>query len=721
MLLFALVGCASTPTIDGGVRDAGDHPLNGIGVESALELEILLTQAAEAGDVEQVKALLAKGADPDGISGTKARVYRYANGLGDKWLGVRVQATPMMAVLQSERSEESYYTPKHEPAIIAEVIELLLRGGADSDIQGGMGVSALWMAIEIKQLACIKLLVEAGADVNISLEGFTQIDIHRTDATTPLARAIQTENIEIIRYLLDAEANPYDYGWGMNALSRAAGRHNPDILELLLTHMDETYGLDALTLSQALAELIREWPDDHWIKPQHEPRYRADWFDCFVLLAEYGANLEGVQRQSLLPYYLKDIEQPMFNAWAKHAGRQGLDGDSHPKKTLFDILALGDIDALRKAFEQGLDPNQLDYSFDLEPYHLLLLELYGYEEPEASKLVKLFVEHGFDLGIRDEIDGRTLLHIAVVEFPSLVPYLLEKAAPVNAEDHEGRTPLDYLSEDEDRQLVELLMGKGARNGNPIDPPRPNVVNDTPSKPNPRMQGLMGPALRDETFEQIVAEQRYLHPVDGLKPYRPSDFKIGKVIRYDLGGGRLAYLAFDEEKDASGRSRFVLFRSDGAMLPGRPGEEWRLRHEDVVDLDADGVKELLIDVTFRDGQTKIGGLRVVSMDKPKKEQWVVLYPHRNEPAGFDWQVGEEHWRSKTRNIEFGPTDGSGKPLWSVWEMKHDDNWLNKRFKDDDFFVQIKPLPIVLDRDDSERYTVGDSAAWLAHRLYHARYD
>ena len=60
---------------------------------------------------------------------------------------------------------------------------------ADPDLRDGFGTTALHEAASMGTLASVKLLVEAGARIDASRSGYTQIDIHHADPTTPLAEA----------------------------------------------------------------------------------------------------------------------------------------------------------------------------------------------------------------------------------------------------------------------------------------------------------------------------------------------------------------------------------------------------------------------------------------------------------------------------------------------------------------------------------------------------
>lgn len=690
--------------------------------EDVLELEILLTRAAHAGDDEAVRALLEQGADPDGLSGTKMRRYMQAVGRPGKRHGIRAYASPLIAAFARPWDEEKReYKPVDESKVLA-VAELLLQAGADPDIQGGMGVLALEEAVGFGFVEGVRLLIESGADVNLSAAGFTQIDIHRGDAPTPLAQAIQGGHHDIIALLLKAEADIYNDDWGMDALSRAAYEHDPVAMALIL-EATEKYGLGAKPLSLALGELINEWPRDDEANPAYVHRERADWLKCFTMLVERGATLTYT-RDDVYRFLLEEIDLPIFRDWVAVGGRQGLNEKRIKPISLDDLYE--DLDStglLQRLLADGVDPNTRVYRFDGEPYLAFFDIDYDLDEPDGVARLRLLVDAGFDLDVRGN-DGGTVLHYAA-EYgsPALVAYLIEKGSAINIEDAFANTPLDLANGE---AIVKLLVERGAKRGqgNGIAEPSLENMPQAQAVTNAVVAKLENIDARQSAFDSIVGQQRYLRRIwfDKWRGHEP--FTVGQVLRLDLPKGPAAYLVFDLEKNGQGRSRFVYVRGDGAMLPSRSGEQWRLRPADVIDLDQDGIKEMLIDVTLRDNATHLGGLRVISTlpgaGVDTDLGWMVLFPHWTEPGAWRWQVNDSSEQGKSRTISFGPLGGSGDLLWSPWELVYNPDWLSEQVSDYGLFADGTVLPLRLVRDDAAEHVAGDVAEDLAEQVYPERY-
>lgn len=120
-----------------------------------------LRRAAQKGDVENVKNLLAKGADPNAQTSTGETALFFA-----AWKGHR------------------------------EVAALLVEAGAGTDAQDGLGRTALAVAANFNRTEVVGELLKHGADPNLpDKEGWT-----------PLMKAVEKGSAEMVRLLLDAGA-----------------------------------------------------------------------------------------------------------------------------------------------------------------------------------------------------------------------------------------------------------------------------------------------------------------------------------------------------------------------------------------------------------------------------------------------------------------------------------------------------------------------------------
>ena len=96
--------------------------------------------------------------------------------------------------------DECNWTPLYRSIISGNLkaTEVLLKNGADPNIQCSMGETPLYQAVDMEKLEHVKLLLKHDADPNIS----------QIDGLSSLHLAVLKQNIIIIKYLLKFKANP---------------------------------------------------------------------------------------------------------------------------------------------------------------------------------------------------------------------------------------------------------------------------------------------------------------------------------------------------------------------------------------------------------------------------------------------------------------------------------------------------------------------------------
>ena len=106
----------------------------------------------------------------------------------------------------------------------AELVRILIEGGANVDVKDVFGEPALHEAIALGDPAMVNILVEAGADVNAK----------NVFGDPALHRAILNNDVEIVRILVDAGADVnINNAFGDSAVSRAVQENNKEILRIL--------------------------------------------------------------------------------------------------------------------------------------------------------------------------------------------------------------------------------------------------------------------------------------------------------------------------------------------------------------------------------------------------------------------------------------------------------------------------------------------------------
>lgn len=164
------------------------------------EIALKFTDAAEEGNLEKVKLMLAKGTDidiePGGHKGWTALMAASTYGetgivkyLISKGANVKVKLKDgETTLIQSAQNDENI-----------EIVESLLKAGVEINAPTKNGLTALMRFAWMGQAEAVKLLLDAGADTKIKDE----------NGWTAFYFACSHGNDEkIVKYLLDAGANP---------------------------------------------------------------------------------------------------------------------------------------------------------------------------------------------------------------------------------------------------------------------------------------------------------------------------------------------------------------------------------------------------------------------------------------------------------------------------------------------------------------------------------
>ena len=171
-----------------------------------MDMDDLLIQAIEDGDVALLAKLLRAGADVSVETGDGTLLHTLTT-----WGGAdTITAAPRMAVMLMEAGvdvnaidPESGRTPLME-AVLSDnlpLVRVLLEHGADVSLADKEdGATALHLAADRASAECVKLLIEHGADVNA----------RETDGMTPLQWAVHFKRHRIAEILLAHGATPLE-------------------------------------------------------------------------------------------------------------------------------------------------------------------------------------------------------------------------------------------------------------------------------------------------------------------------------------------------------------------------------------------------------------------------------------------------------------------------------------------------------------------------------
>ena len=118
--------------------------------------------------------------------------------------------------------------------------------------------------------------------------------------------------------------------------------------------------------------------------------------------------------------------------------------------TLHSAACYEDLEMVQVLLDYGVDVNA--QTGGITP---LNFSFFCFKDP---RVVRLLLDHGANPNIQREVDGITLLRNAsICGRIEVVRLLVEHGASVELKDEDGKTPLDYASETQHDEIIELLL------------------------------------------------------------------------------------------------------------------------------------------------------------------------------------------------------------------------------------------------------------------------
>jgi ankyrin repeat protein len=344
-----------------------------------------------------------------------------------------------------------------------------LEEGADPNAESSPGRPALFLAASRGNAEAVRLLIDAGADVNAdtadgsilvkaAVEGYPEVVEMLLDAgadidamgrawvqgdAPALWAAVASEHgvIEVARLLIEhgADVDQVDPTTNATPLILAASTNQSDMVELLLeSGADINFqSSDGTTALHAAA---------------FNPFGGRSSPEAARVLIEHGAalNITDAQGRTPLDIALPDVAEILREAGAKAGSQQ-----STQNGQVISAIGEGDVAALEAELKAGADPNA-----ESSPGRPALFLAAGRGNAEAARLL---LDAGADVHAQT-VDGSILVRAAHEGHREIVEMLLDAGADINAT---GRswTPDDsalYAAADRGHtDVATLLVGRGA--------------------------------------------------------------------------------------------------------------------------------------------------------------------------------------------------------------------------------------------------------------------
>ena len=444
------------PGLDAGTSADGEDkeaaPTPSIGSEA-------LFTAIEKDDVEMVRLLVETGGDVNAAEGFGGNTPLHeAVEKGD------VEIVKILVAAGADVNAEGFMS--RTPLTLAaeegatEIMQILLGSGpsADTSADGedkeaastpSIGSEALYTAIEKGDHEMVRLLVEAGADVNAA-EGF--------GGNTPLHEAVEQGDVEMVKILVAAGADVNAEGFmSRTPLTLAAEEGATEIMQILLgsgpsadTSADGEDKEAASTPSigsEALYTAVE--------KGDHE---------MVRLLVEAGADVnaaEGFGGNTPLHEAVEQGDVEMVKILV--AAGADVNAEGFMSRTPLTLAAEeGATEIMQILLGSGPDADTPADGEDKEAASTPSIgseALYTAVEKGDHEMVRLLVEAGADVNAAEGFGGNTPLHEAVEQGDvEMVKILVAAGADVNAEGFMSRTPLTLAAEDGATEIMRILLG-----------------------------------------------------------------------------------------------------------------------------------------------------------------------------------------------------------------------------------------------------------------------
>jgi ankyrin repeat protein len=398
-----------------------DNHLPTVDIVGPMPLNSALMYAAWAGSVEMTEMLLNKGANKEQMNsiGLTPLMFSVAYVMDTSPEVTKEKAVKVAALLLDRGAK----VDSHGFSSTIRFMKIDLPKGTPASVnpkvisRGGGGVSALMYASRNGFIEGAKLLLDRGAKIELQMYG---------NKWTPLMLAANSDKTEMVNYLLDrgAKIEAVDTV-GNNSLLITSGGLQYDTVTALLRKKANVNAFIPTTGANALMNAINQAREDR----------EKDSLKMMNLLLDNNINInfQGIGGNTALMY---------ASGWG---------------------VVTKNPDRAELLLDRGARVNLQNRKGETA---LMMAAYRGH-----VKTAKLLLERGANMELKD-VNGRTALMTASAatidlkdnnsDFPELVKLLLDKGADINAKDKNKSTALSLATKNGHKKIIALLTAKGGK-------------------------------------------------------------------------------------------------------------------------------------------------------------------------------------------------------------------------------------------------------------------
>jgi ankyrin repeat protein len=446
-----------------------DTPLRAAIKENAIDkVKALLSAGADVNEgrplrlacslrcLEIVKLLLVYGADPNQTDqDLDTALLCCCDGSEHQELRVELVSLLLTHNAKIDIHPKNQDGALHKAAMYGhpELLRLLIEAGADVNEKGGYGRTPLIYAASSGVVASLQMLITAGADVNAKNEGGQNALFDSISGLHPSANIVEVLIDAGIDLTLIAQYNHTAFTWAANY-----GQH--EIVELLLRR-----GVDINQKAKGETAL------SHALQRKK--------FDTVNLLLDRGADVND-------EYFVRNVISSGNQKLAERVIKQTT---KKTPKALQEAAREGKITLARMLLDAGVDVNGKTYDGDETPLikaasngklkmvELLVKKGAALEARDGrgntallhaawgghTMVVQFLIDHGADLAAQNKLNWNALMQACAENHVETAKLLIELGSPLNEVDQErGYTALTIAKVASSQSLVDLLLKHGAK-------------------------------------------------------------------------------------------------------------------------------------------------------------------------------------------------------------------------------------------------------------------